>query len=74
MEEGKSIKVLELKACVMGGGDAGNLYDAVGEAIILAMKEDKMVILRASSGTIHTIIPTLIRGAVTTKASEKEQS
>ena len=59
----KSIKVITLETVKMEGGDAGTLYDAIGEGITLSIQEDKIVKLRTKTAT-HFIDPLVIRDAV----------
>jgi len=67
MEEGKSIKVTTLEAVKMDGGNAGNLYDALGECIVLSMRENKIVKLRTKEATYY-IDPVTIRDAIASTA------
>lgn len=58
-----SIKVTALEAIQLEGGDAGNRYDALGEAIVLSIQEDKIVRLRTSHHT-YIIDPLEIRAGI----------
>lgn len=59
----KTIKVTTLEAIKLEGGDAGSLWDALGEAIILSIRNNKIVRLRMPLA-VYVVDPVIIRDAV----------
>ena len=59
----KHIRITSIDVIKMEDGDAGSLYDAIGEAIILSIRSNKVVKLR-SEKCVRFFDPIIIRDSV----------